>query len=171
MGNTESTDPRPCLIQHPPPECLRAFECQIVEKDDLVIDDDALEESVSFFLGHFDNPSPIIEEVGLVVEQFGERTVLYIFAGIFVASTIIIWYTVYKRYVTWKAALLVNIIILIVLLLFAVLYRASIRDFLRAEFTVITNSLEKWLDDQIEKIPSTLNDTACFYVQEAIKDE
>ena len=167
MGNVCNPSPQPCLTQFPPPRCFEAFACQIVKDADL--NEEAFEESVRFFISNFDDPSPIIEEIGVVIIGFGERTVLYVFTGIFIASTIIIWYTVYKEYLTWKPALLVNIIILIVLILFALLYRVSIRDFLEAEFNVVTNSLDKWLDDQIEKLPKVINDTACFYGQEAVK--
>ena len=168
MGSVCSSSSQPCLTQFPPPRCFEAFGCQIVKDKDL--NKDAFGESAKFFVSNFDNPSPIIKEIGVVVEGFGERTVLYVFAGIFIASTIIIWYIVYKDYLTWKSALLVNTIILVVLILFAILYRVSIRDYLKAEFDVVTNSLEKWIDDQVDKLPKVVQDTSCFYVIEASKD-
>lgn len=162
MGNLHNPSSQPCLTQFPPPKCFEAFACQIIKDEN--INEEAFEESAKFFVSNFDNPAPIIEEIGVVIEGFGERTVLYIFTGIFLASTIVIWYIVYKDHLTWKSALLVNVIILTVLILFALLYRVSISDYLNAEFNVVTNSLEKWLDDQIEKLPKVVNDTACIYV-------
>ncbi len=144
--------------------CFERLGCTLFTQR--TVDLTAADSAIKDFLLHFENPEPIIEEIGNIVVGFGERTVLYIFAAIFVVAILFIWYMVIIDIMTWQAAILLTIILIVVLLIFLILYTASIRAYLEDSFIIITNSLEHWLESQKSKIIPAASDAACFYVEQ-----
>lgn len=130
------------------------------------INPEIAEESAEFFIQHFDNPRPIFENIENVIIGFGERTIVYIYAALFVIFIIIIFYLLAVRIITVPDAIILSLILFVVFAVILIVYAFTTEDFIESEANVIFNSLTAWSEDQEGRVIPALSETACFYVKE-----
>lgn len=148
------------------PPCIPFAIFDIIENG---VNAEVAEESLEFFTSSFDNPKPIIENIGDTIVGFGERTLVYIFLALFIIFIIVIFYMLSIGMFDAGDAIILSIIILILFIVITGIYIFTTGSFVEAEADVIFNSLSVWLTAQEAKIPSAINTTACFYVSEREK--
>lgn len=131
----------------------------------LTLDKNAAELAAEDFVDHFDNPKPIIQEMGNTLEGFGERTIVFVFILIFLLITIILWTFVGYGKISWITALILNIIILVTIIVFVIIYRMMIRTYLEIQSEIILNSFKAWGTEGRKKVIPALNSAVCIYTE------
>ena len=148
------------------PNCWDRFFLKIfdqLEPGGSGINENAADKAAESFIDSFNNPRPILDEVGESIKGFGERTLIFVFIILFIITSIIIWSFVGLGEITWITALLLTVMLLVILIISLFIFRGLIGTYIDIQSKIILDSTEKWIDEEKKKVIPAATRAACVY--------